>query len=180
MAGLNWTLQKTYLYPFACLSAFGLSPVICDEILACMSWTFHGQSEAELIHFGIHACGLCAYVAQVASAQVRAMKTILSGSSLCSRAMRRDLGTCFEFCGWVELWQLPAQIDAICQRFLASDNLPAPEASFIAPSFLKFSEDLASGGEGVRTNRTSSMTARAQGNLYNPEYWKNRDQSLPK
>jgi hypothetical protein len=136
---IDWEMPTTYLYAVACARMFGMNEAVLGETVHCTSWTFRGQPEAELVQHGIRLYGICAYLSEVAEAQVRAFGAILDGSaSMDTRLMRRNLGIVFEFQGFIHLWQLPSYIERVYRAVMAGEDCGVPENAPAAPSFAAF------------------------------------------
>jgi len=154
---LHYTMPVHFLYPVACVLAYGVRDTIGSQITDAVTWKFEGQSEAELVAAGCRLFGVNAYLAQAARAQVRSMDQFLSPDSLFHKAyqdvnirsIRRSLGIYFEHWGWDYLWNLGDHLRKITLGFHSgTTRVERQPGSRMSVSFCEF-RDKADGCSGM-------------------------------
>lgn len=117
-------ISPVSLYPIACAVLPGITPVVREQIFDAAGWAFSGQGDEEIAADGMRLFGVCAYLSQVARAQVRLFSQLIDRDSEFHRSeeltcgVARDIGVYMEFRGWYHLKKLGPQLSTVAANVL--------------------------------------------------------------
>jgi len=133
-----------FLYAVSCVLMTGINPAIKHQIMQATTWEFDGETDEQIAAIGCRLLGLNNYLAQAATAQVRAMDQFLDRNSEfhqfsdVSRRTHRHLGIFFEFWGWQYLHHLGFALRETTNGFRSGKTFVVNP--LIIPPYRKFAE----------------------------------------